>query len=104
MSERVSDGAWQVTVTGEVDLATAPNLRDALLAIPPDVDRIVVDLSEVTFIDSTGIGALVAATQHLYDRDALIVRVEHPSVLRALELCGLGGYFETRRNGARVSS
>jgi anti-anti-sigma factor len=50
-----------VTVTGEVDLWTAPDFQDALTAavMDEDTDGIVVELSEVTFLDSTALNALV---------------------------------------------
>lgn len=51
-----------VETGGEIDLHSAPQLRAALLkACEMPAPRIVVDLSEVTFIDSTGIGVLVGA-------------------------------------------
>ena len=51
-----------VSLRGEHDLATAPVIRDALSAVFGDV---LVDLSECTFVDSTVIGALIAASQDL---------------------------------------
>lgn len=50
-----------VAVRGDVDLATAPALRDALAAAVRESDAVVVDLAEVPFMDSTGLGVLVAA-------------------------------------------
>jgi anti-sigma B factor antagonist len=51
-----------VEIGGEIDLHSAPQLRAALLkAGEGEAPRLVVDLSEVTFIDSTGIGVLVGA-------------------------------------------
>lgn len=49
-----------VSVRGDVDLATAPALRDALAAAVKESDAVVVDLAEVPFMDSTGLGVLVA--------------------------------------------
>src|SRR3979409_2393089 len=48
-----------VTVTGELDIATAPQLREALTARPAEGGLIVVDLTPVTFMDSTGLEAIV---------------------------------------------
>lgn len=47
-----------VTVTGEIDMATAPELREVIAAADPRSGRLVVDLSEVTFIDSAGVAVL----------------------------------------------
>ncbi len=54
-------GDWVVLrVAGEIDLATAPHLRQTLVAeIRDDQPRVVVDLSGVDFVDSTGLGVLL---------------------------------------------
>ncbi|HEY6793758.1 MAG TPA: STAS domain-containing protein [Kineosporiaceae bacterium] len=56
-------GKWRVVrVNGEIDVHTGPALRDHLLsAFAQGEDTIVVDLSEVSFLDSSGLGVLVAA-------------------------------------------
>ncbi len=51
-----------IAVTGELDLATVDQARDALKGVPPDTP-VVLDLSGLTFIDSTGLG-LIAAAAH----------------------------------------
>ena len=56
------NGCTVVAVKGEVDLATAPTLKNRLLDLVADgVTEIVVDLSNTEFLDSTGLGAVVAA-------------------------------------------
>ena len=59
------DGAagWVVAADGEVDLATSPRLRAALLEAIEEQDRVLVDLRAVTFMDSTGIATLLAAAE-----------------------------------------
>lgn len=47
-----------VTVTGEVDMATAPELREAIAAADLSGGRLVLDLSAVTFLDSAGVAVL----------------------------------------------
>lgn len=52
--------AHVITLSGELDLATAPAVRDELVAAEAtDADRIVLDLSALTFIDSTGLRTIV---------------------------------------------
>jgi len=60
-STRVDD--WRVvTVNGEIDVHTGPALRDHLLsAFAQGEDTLVVDLSQVSFLDSSGLGVLVTA-------------------------------------------
>jgi anti-sigma B factor antagonist len=65
-----------VQVAGEIDLSTAPRLRDALVALAEDgIYDIEIDLSRTTFIDSTAVAVLVAALrrcQHGGGRLALV--------------------------------
>jgi|tagenome__1003787_1003787.scaffolds.fasta_scaffold19118138_2 anti-sigma B factor antagonist len=63
-TQRSNDGTVVVEVHGEVDLGCADRLRRVLVDAANQLRpvRIVVDLRHVTFIDSTGIGALVAGT------------------------------------------
>jgi anti-sigma B factor antagonist len=62
-SEKVPGGAEAVFVTGDLDLATAPRLDEALAGVTAGV--VVVDLSGCTFLDSAGIRALVRAAGSL---------------------------------------
>jgi anti-sigma B factor antagonist len=93
-SERVP-GGWLVDVSGEVDLHTAPRLRAALDAVTDDSSGdapadVVVDLTQVGFIDSTGLGELVGAHKALARRDATLhLAVTSGRILRLLSLTGL---------------
>jgi anti-sigma B factor antagonist len=65
-TERIDDTTAVIAVAGEVDLYTAPELkRELLAAIEQGVRRIVVDLSEATFIDSTTLGVLLSGVKRL---------------------------------------
>ena len=57
------DGAVVVAVSGEVDLSTSPKVRDALLDCVARGSAVVVDLSGVAYIDSSGVASLVEAYQ-----------------------------------------
>lgn len=89
-SERDGD-AFTIVPTGELDMATAPLLEAALLQVEAsDAPRLVVDLSELTFIDSTGVRLLVrtvARTRPGSERIELLRPTA--GTLRVFELCGL---------------
>ncbi|MFD5164320.1 STAS domain-containing protein [Streptomyces hawaiiensis] len=85
------DGIRVVTLRGEIDHAVTEELTEALLSYgsvtPP---RTVVDLSGVTFMDSSGINVLIAAHQGMSDAQGwLRIAGAQASVLRVLELVGL---------------
>src|SRR5690349_11869919 len=69
---RTVDGAVVVSLVGELDLYNAHVVRERLTAAADDGggERLVVDLSGVTFIDSTGLGVLVETRSRLANRRA----------------------------------
>lgn len=89
--EQLADGRALIVVRGEVDIYTAPRLHEALDAgIAAGVRHLVVDLSEVTFIDSTTLGVLIGATKRLDSRDgALAIVCPHEKIRRVFQITGL---------------
>lgn len=83
-------GSLIVIVAGEIDMATAPQLEDCLA---DHVDRdVTVDLSDVTFVDSTGLAVLVSARRVLGDAGhTLRTTGEQDKVRMVLETAGLLG-------------
>lgn len=57
------DGANIVALTGDVDLQTSPAVRQGLLECLENHDKVVVDMSQVNYIDSSGVASLVEAFQ-----------------------------------------
>lgn len=94
--EERTEGSWRVLVVqGEVDMASAPDLRDALEAlIDGGRTRLVVDLSSVDFMDSSGVGVLVGAHRRLEESGGGLALVcgEGP-VRRVLGITGLDEVF-----------
>lgn len=85
---RDSPEATIVTVSGELDLLSAPQLTVALDRILSATDRpIAIDLTETTFMDSTGIHALVNASNHARRHFAVICGPG--TVRRTIDLLGL---------------
>jgi anti-anti-sigma factor len=87
---RAADGTVVISVAGEVDMATAPQL-DACLCEHTDAD-VVVDLSGVTFLDSTGLSTLVSARRSLRETGHTLRTTGEQDHIRAvLEVAGLLG-------------
>lgn len=84
-----------VSPHGEIDYGNVDVLRAALADVSrADSDEVVVDLSHVTFIDSTALSALVGAKQRLADAGrSFSVRGPQPRVARVLQLAGVNEYL-----------
>jgi anti-sigma B factor antagonist len=94
-SER--DGRTVVAISGELDLATAPELEEVLLERLDAGQRVVLDLRDLQFMDSSGLRVLVAAHTRASDGKAgfAIVRpAEGSEVARILEIAGIEGQLE----------
>lgn len=91
----LADDTSLLSVEGDLDLASAPNLKWALADLQSVGARhVVVDLSKVSFIDSTALGVLVGAQRHLDPGVKLAIACAEENVLRIFELTGLDGMFE----------
>lgn len=93
LSTRSTPRALCVRIDGELDLHTAPEFKarvaSALEAVP-HLSTLVVVLSDVTFIDSSGLGALLAQYRALSNRGGRLVLVgPRPAVRRVLQFSGL---------------
>jgi anti-sigma B factor antagonist len=82
-------------VYGEIDILTSPRLHEALSAlISEEPKTVLVDLANVTFIDSSGLTALVVAHRHLEDAGGELRLVSVPdSVGKLFEIAGLDQRF-----------
>lgn len=91
-----------VTVSGELDLETGPQLRDALAGILNRADAVLLDLTGVTFVDSTGLQALVATRRRarLSDKAFRLRITAGTAVDRILTLTGLTDAFDIERTPA----
>ena len=93
--EPLGDGRHVVAVRGEIDLFTAPELKKTLAdAIENGATRVVVDLSETTFLDSTALGVLIGAVKRLRSRDGQLVIVNtDANIAKTFEITGLDQIF-----------
>ena len=92
---RLCAAGASVTVRGEIDVHTAPVLRERLSeVVKQGEERVVVHLDEVTFMDSTGLGVLVGAHKAQQARGGVFELVcSEPRMLRLIELTGLDRVF-----------
>jgi anti-sigma B factor antagonist len=92
----VRNGYSIVAVTGEVDVATVPRLREHLHGLAAQgKNRIVVDLDGVEFLDSTGLGVLVGALKRVRASDDGDLRLvcTQPRIRKVFEVTGLTKVF-----------
>lgn len=94
-SERLAGTLGLVVLTGEVDIYTAPRFREGMIELlDAGVDRLVIDLSGVTFIDSTALGVLIGGVRRVHGVDgAMTLVVNSRPVERVLSITGLDRVF-----------
>jgi anti-sigma B factor antagonist len=87
--------ALGLLIEGELDVYTAPEVLEELASISPDIRYVIADLTGLTFMDSTGMAALLATARRLAKRSgSMTLVVDDWSVLRVLVVTGLDRYFE----------
>ena len=85
---------WVVRLGGELDLYNSDKLRTALREVTAKApERLVLDLSEVEFIDSTALGALIEARAAIPDR-GLLLAAPGRETRRALQVSGLDRHLQ----------
>ena len=92
------EGEATVGVVGELDCHTAPRLQSTLGTLVDDGARhVTVDLSDTSFMDSTGLSALVAALKGLRERGGdMVITSPNAAVRRLFEMTGLDTVFTVR--------
>lgn len=84
-----------VSVTGEIDLFTAPEFKQRVAA-PIDEGRthVVVDLTQTTFIDSSSLGVLIGAHRRLRRLEGrLVIVCVNDAIVKTFRITGLDGVF-----------
>ena len=99
------EGFTRVTLSGELDLATAPRLVHALTEVADGTAVVILDLSELTFMDSSGLHAIISARARLAETDCRLVLVPGGHQVQTLfELTGIKDHVEfvSAPNGRRL--
>ncbi|MGW5852371.1 STAS domain-containing protein [Streptomyces sp. NPDC055254] len=99
---RCGPDVCEVTVAGEVDVATAPDLRNALAQAITTSRHVTVDLSRMDFCDCTGLGVLLAAARlaRTHGTDLQIRSVPH-TLARLLRLFHISNAFTMEPSDVR---
>jgi len=91
-----------IQVTGEVDVYTAPMLRDQIRELSAKgAVHLIADLGRVDFLDSTGLGALVGGLKRLREAGgSLALVISTPRILRIFQITGLTKALAAQRSVA----
>ena len=94
--ESLDDTTHLIAVTGEVHVSTAPEFSERLNdAIATGKTGVVIDMTNVAFIDSTGLSVLLNALRRVTrQQGALSLAVSNPTVLRLFEITRLDSTFD----------
>ncbi len=89
------EGTAVLSLTGEVDVANAGRVRDSGLKLISDgVKRLIIDLNQTEYMDSTGLGTLVGLLKRMRETGGeVMVAVSQPRVKRLFEITGLTQVF-----------
>jgi anti-sigma B factor antagonist len=94
-TEQVGSARYVISLGGEVDLYTAPELKSQMLALIADgATSVVVDFTDTTFIDSTTLGVLVSGVKRLREKDGtLSIVCSDRNITKIFEITGLDRVF-----------
>ena len=96
LNERpIGEGRTVVEVSGEIDVYTAPKLRESLLNLVDSGNyQLIIDMEGVEFLDSTGLGVLVGGLKRVRAHDGAIDLVcTQGRILRIFRITGLSNVF-----------
>jgi anti-sigma B factor antagonist len=94
-TEQLNDGAYVISLSGEVDLYTAPDFKQTLLEVIGQGGKdVVIDFSNTTFIDSTTLGVLVGGVKRLRPNGGQLSLVcADRNITKIFEITGLDKVF-----------
>ena len=99
LEQKEEEGLIQVSLEGEVDMRSSPELRDELLAVAQKkIPRVAINLEQVSYIDSSGIATLIQCLKHVaqYGGKLTLIGV-NDDIYPVFELAHLQDVFDLRR-------
>jgi len=102
----VRDGVAVIVLGGEVDVYTSPQLKQKMVdLLNQGTTRLVIDLSAVEYLDSTGLGVLIGGLKRAREREGdLRLICDNLRILRIFEITGLTKIFDIFRSEAEALS
>ena len=93
--QQVDDSTAVLLVSGELELANCATLRETVVELlAQSVTQLVLDLSALSFIDSSGVGVVIGALKRVRERNgALTLVITTPAIRRVFEITGLTEVF-----------
>ncbi len=103
---RDGDGATIVAVTGEIDVYTAPKLRDKITELVGDgIYNLVIDMEGVEFLDSTGLGVLVGGLKKVRAHNGSLELIcNQERLLKIFRITGLAKVFTIHSSAESASA
>lgn len=95
ITTRTVDEFDVIEIGGEIDVYTAPRLRESIVAaVEAGRNRLIIDVQQVQFLDSTGLGVLVGALKRVRGEDgSLDIVCTQERILKIFEITGLDKVF-----------
>ena len=88
ISKNLEGTRLTVTLSGELNTITAPNLETSLLEDLPSIDEIVFDMADLSYITSSGLRVLLVCQQELEERGGVTIRSASPVIREVMEVTG----------------
>jgi anti-sigma B factor antagonist len=98
------EGVAIIALSGEVDVYTSPRVKQEIVdLLNGGTTKLIVDLSGVEYLDSTGLGVLIGGLKRARERDGdLKLLCDNPRILRIFEITGLTKIFDIHRTEAEA--
>ena len=95
-SRPIESGIAVLDISGEVDAFTAPKLKQEMIDhIDQDTSRLAINLADVKYLDSTGLGVLIGGLKRTRDKGGELVLIcPNVRIMRIFDITGLSRIFE----------
>ena len=88
ITTEIKDAAATLHISGRLDTTTAPELEQAISALPGDIGELTLDMAEVTYISSAGLRALLGAQKKMNKLGSMKLTGVCEAVMGVLEITG----------------